>query len=138
MSDKILTKRLSAFADELRADGFRVYVFQSDVERVAKGGRENCATWFGFSRMVGERECYASVSDSGMFGGYQFSMPIKPSREHGSAMYIGGRDTPEFDELTLENARLYASPTGRNALVGTRENYGPPSYERISVELPAE
>ena len=123
---KVLTEELSQFAHELREAGFRTYVFTSDVKRVENGGREACATHLGFSREVDGRECRASVSQEyRSFGGYTFSMPIKPSREHGSAMFIGGDSAPEFDELTLENARLYASPTGRNALVGTHENYAP-------------
>lgn len=134
--DEILTERLAQFADELRSEGFRVYVFRSDVKRVERGGKQSCARWLGFSREVDGRECYASVSDSGRFGGYQFSMPIKPSRVNGSSMFIGGAEATEFDELTLDNARLYASPTGRNALVGTQENYGPASYGGIAVELP--
>jgi len=113
---------LADFGKELMSAGFRVYVFRSDQDRVAKGGREGCATTLGFSRQVEGRECFGSVS----FGlsGFQFSMPIKPSTKHGSAMFISKADrAPEFDDLTLTNAELYASPTGYNPLVGTHENH---------------
>lgn len=117
---RIVTPELADFGKELLAAGFKVFVFRSDVERVSKGGKESCATTVGFSRVVDGRECFGSVSYS--LAGYQFSMPIKPSREHGSAMFIGGDKLPEFDSLTLANAELYASPTGFNRLVGTQEN----------------
>lgn len=118
---RIVQSELSDFGKELLAAGFKVYVFRSDAERVAKGGRESCATHIGFSRVVGEQECFASVSYG--LAGYQFNMPIKPSRKHGSSMFIGDTDQmPEFDSLTLANAELYASPTGFNRLVGTQSN----------------
>jgi hypothetical protein len=131
---RIVTPELSAFGKELLAHGFRVFVFRSDVERVAKGGRESCATTIGFSRVVGEQECFASVSYG--LAGYQFDMPIKPSRQHGSSMFIGDTDTmPEFDSLTLDRAELYASPTGFNPLVGTQNNYVDEWHDRLYVEV---
>lgn len=118
---RIVLTDLATFGKELLAAGFTVYVFRSDVERVAKGGKESCAKTIGFSRIVDEQECFANVSYG--LAGYQFSMPIKPSRENGSGMFIGKTDNmPEFDSLTLANAELYASPTGFNPLVGTQRN----------------
>jgi hypothetical protein len=118
---RIVLPDLATFGKELLAAGFTVYVFRSDVERVAKGGKESYATHIGFSRIVNEQECFASVSYG--LAGYQFSMPIPPSREHGSSMFISKADhMPEFDSLTLANAELYASPTGFNPLVGTQRN----------------
>jgi hypothetical protein len=120
---RIVLPELSDFGKQLLAEGYKVFVFRSDVERVAKGGKESCATTIGFSRVVDGRECFASVSRGYGRGGYQFSMPMKPSRKHGSSMFIGNTDqTPEFESLTLDNAELYASPTGYNRLVGTQEN----------------
>lgn len=118
----ILTPDLAEYAAMLADNGFRVYVFTSDVARVAKGGKKACATSLGFSRIVDGDECRASVSTT-YFGRPQFSMPIKPSRQHGSAMFIGGDSAPEDDGLTLYNAELYASPTGTNRLVGTHKNH---------------
>jgi len=118
---RIARPELSDFGKQLLAAGFKVFVFRSDVERVAKGGLESCATTIGFSRVVDDQECFASVSYG--IAGYQFSMPITPSRRYGSAMFIGDTDqTPEFDSLTLDNAELYASPTGYNRLVGEQKN----------------
>lgn len=130
---RIVRPELSDFGKQLLAAGFRVFVFRSDVERVAKGGMESCATTIGFSRVVDERECFASVSRE--VAGYKFSMPITPSRKHGSSMFIGDTDEmPEFDSLTLSNAELYASPTGYNRLVGTQEN-DPEWQDKLYTEV---
>lgn len=118
--DRILIPELADYAKELVGAGFSVYVFTSDVKRVDNGGKESCATHLGFSRVVGDQVCFASVSYS--LAGFQFDMPMKPSRQHGSSMFIGGADAPEFEELTVRKAELYASPTGRNLLVGTQAN----------------
>jgi hypothetical protein len=118
---RIVLPELSDFGKLLLAEGFKVFVFRSDVERVAKGGKESCATTIGFSRVVDGQECFASVSYGNT--GYQFSMPIKPSRTNGSSMFIGDTDQmPEFDSLTLDNAELYASPFGFNRLVAMQKN----------------
>lgn len=132
---RIVRPELADFGKLLLAEGFKVFVFRSDVERVAKGGMESCAETIGFSRVVDEQECFGTVSYG--IAGHQFNMPIKPSREHGSAMFIGDTDQmPEFDELTLENAELYASPTGFNRLVGTQNNYRDPVWQdRLYVEV---
>jgi hypothetical protein len=118
---RIALPELSDFGKRLLAEGFKVFVFRSDVERVGKGGKESCATTIGFSRVIDGQDCFASVSYG--LAGYQFSMPIAPSRKNGSSMFIGDTDRmPEFDSLTLDNAELYASPTGYNRLVGTQKN----------------
>lgn len=130
---RIVQSDLSDFGKELLAAGFKVYVFRSDAERVAKGGKESSATHIGFSRVVNERECWGSVDYS--LAGYQFHMPIKPSRENGSSMFIARTDqAPEFEELTLANAELYASPIGWNPLVRRQENY-PGWYRDLYVEV---
>jgi hypothetical protein len=138
--DTILIPELAEFAGLLTNNDFRVYVFKSEITRMERGGLESSVKHLGFSRVVDDRECFASVSLDGRFGGpprphhrplrlsarpllpWSFSMPIKPSREHGSGMFIGGDHIEDFDLLTLPNAMLYASPTGRNHLVGTHEN----------------
>lgn len=130
---RILNPELAAYAKELMAAGFRIYVFKDDVERVAKGGLPAGATSFRFSRMVGDRECVGSVE--GRWGGYSFHMPIKPSRENGSAMFIGGIEANEWDDLTVANAELYASPTGRNNLVGLQQNHGSEGYAHLYTEI---
>lgn len=130
---RIVRPELADFGKQLLAAGFKVYVFKSDTERVAKGDMESVGTHIRFSREVDGRTCFGSVSYG--LSGHQFNMPIKPSREHGSGMFISHRDqAPEFDELTIENAELYASPTGYNPLVGTHENYDK-GYDHLYVEV---
>lgn len=139
---QILKPFLAAFAQELLADGFKVYLFTSDIQRVAKGGKAQWATWFGFSRTVEGIECAGSVSED-FFQTVKFSMPIKPSTKNGSGMWLGNAATLRTIEtygsateaMTVENARLYASPTGYNPLVGIQQNDGPKHYERIVTEV---
>lgn len=128
---RILKPALAEFAKELLANGYKVYVFKSDIKRVANGGLESVATSMGFSREVDGETRYASVS-IGHFEAANFSFPIRPSRQHGSSMWIGGakelRDQDTYgsmsEALILENAALYTSPTASNPLVGTHQNYG--------------
>jgi hypothetical protein len=139
---RILKPFLADFAKELLADGFKVYLFTSDIQRVAKGGMEQVGTWFGFSREVEGIECFASVSED-FFQTVKFSMPIKPSAKNGSSMWLGNAQTLRSMETygsaseakTVENARLYASPTGYNPLVGIQQNRGAESFARIAVEV---
>lgn len=78
-------------------------------------------------------ECFGTVQ-LGYFGGFSHSMPIKPSREHGSSMWVAGvpDSTPDQydrgtmndgDPLTVEAARKVASYRNSNPLVGTQRNY---------------
>jgi hypothetical protein len=137
---RILKPFLADFAKELLADGFKVYLYRSDVERVAKGGKESCATAFGFSRTVDGQECYASVEED-FFQSVKFSMPIKPSRENGSGMWVGGsveHHGTTSEVACVENARLYASPFNSNPLVGRQANYRDPVWQdRLYVEAVA-
>ncbi|HEY5785233.1 MAG TPA: hypothetical protein VIT65_10690 [Microlunatus sp.] len=142
---RILKPVLADYAKELLAAGFRVYVFKSDVERVAKGGRESVGTWFQFSREVDGQVCYASVG-LGFFESPSFSMPIKPSTKNGSSMWVGGstelrqRDGGYgySEALDLRNAELYASPFNSNPLVGRQANYADSAWqERLYVEMSA-
>lgn len=99
---------LSEYADLLAANGFAIYE-----------PRSSHGDYFKYSRVVdGGRECFGYVQHE-YFGGYSHSMPIRPSRENGSSMYIDG----VAGELTLEAARKVARPFNRNELVGRQENY---------------
>ncbi len=118
--ETILTPELAEFARTLNERGFKTFVFRSEIARVENGGREGVHTHLGFSREVDGQECFGSVSYS--LNGYTFHMPIKPSREHGSGMFIGGDNVTEFDVLSITNAEKYASPFGTNHLVGTHAN----------------
>ena len=139
---RILKPFLADFAKELLADGFKVYLFTSDIQRVAKGGMPQVATWFGFSREVDGVECFASVSED-FFQTVKFSMPIKPSAKNGSSMWVGNaatlRTIEHYGSVTeaacVENARLYASPFNSNPLVGRQQNRGAESFARIAVEV---
>ncbi len=132
--DSIFIPELAEYARTLTRNGFRVYVFKSEITRMERGGLESCVKHLGFSRAVDARECFASVSLDGRFGGPSFNMPIKPSREHGSSMFIHGDHAPENEVLTLTNAMLYASPTGSNRLVGIHEN-DPSHIAHLYVEV---
>lgn len=146
-TDNILKPKLAEFAKELAANGYKVYLFKSDIKRVANGGMPQVATSLGFSRFVDGRECFASVS-LGHFDGANFSFPIKPSRQHGSSMWIGGNPRLRShevykgemtEELCLVNAEVYTLPMASNPLVGTHENF-PGTYwgeNGIYVEVPA-
>lgn len=133
----ILTPFLATFAKELLADGFKVYLPDSDVTRVAKGGKPAVGKWFTFSRTVDGQECYAHVSED-FFETVKFSMPIKPSREHGSSMWVGGsveRHGTTSEIACIENARLYTRPFNSNPLVGTHANYWNPLFPDSYVEV---
>jgi len=131
----ILKPFLARFAQELLADGFKVYLPASDITRVAKGGMEKVGTWFTFSRTVDGQECYAHVYED-FFETVKFSMPIKPSVQSGSSMWIGGdaelRSLERYGSTTeaacIENARLYTRPFNSNPLVGRQANYWNPTF----------
>jgi hypothetical protein len=142
---RILKPVLADFAKELLATGeFKVYLPASDVKRVANGGKESVGTWFRFSREVDGKTCYASV-EVGYFDAASFSMPIMPSTRHGSSMWVGDAKTLRTMEqygsiseaLTVENARLYASPFNSNPLVGRQANYADTQFAHLYQEVTA-
>lgn len=130
---RILTPALADYAKELLAAGFKVYVFTSDISRVAKGGREQVAKSFKFSREVDGQTCYGSVA-AGYFGSAEFSMPIRPSTKNGSSMFIGGAEQ-KGEALDVATAEKYASPTGYNHLVGIQQNYGDARFAHLYTEV---
>lgn len=102
---------LRAYADLLQRNGFTIY--------------EPSGWWkfFIYSRVVDGQECFGMVQTNGyrseQFKAYEHSMPIKPSVENGSSMWVEG--VP--NELTVEAAKLIARPTNYNPLVGRQKNY---------------
>lgn len=126
---RILTPFLARYAQELLANGFKVYVFQSDVTRVANGGAEQRRRSFRYSRVVDGQTCYGNVQEE-FFGTVKHHMPIKPSKEHGSAMFVG-----DDDRADLASAERTASPSNWNKLVGTQQNYHDPMSDRMYVEV---
>lgn len=114
---------LRRYADLLAANGFAIY------EPIGSMG-----TYFTYSRMVDDRECFGTVQAE-RFGGYTHTMPIRPSIEHGSSMWVeklpGQRDATNDgsnEALTVAVAKMVAKPANRNALVGKQENYRDPSW----------
>lgn len=99
---------LANYARLLADNGFVIY--------------EPTGSWghFVYSRIVDGQECFGDVQKAnvGAFG-YQHHMPIRPSQENGSSMFVDG--VP--DELTVEAAEMVARPTNRNKYVGTQKNY---------------
>lgn len=104
---------LREYADRLERNGFTIYEPKGTLAR-----------YFLYSRFVGGQECFG-YAESNWYGGptppsgYSHSMPIKPSVEHGSSMFVEG--VP--NELTVEAAQAVARPTNRNNLVGNQKNY---------------
>ncbi|AVD99659.1 hypothetical protein HWB51_gp041 [Mycobacterium phage Cuke] len=99
---------LREYSNLLEANGFAIYE-----------SKDPTFDYFVYSRMVDGRECFGSVSYD-RFEGFNHSMPIKPSREHGSSMFIEGI---RHLEATVEAAKKTASPTNSNKVVGRHENY---------------
>lgn len=107
--ERITDDDLRAYARLLINSGFTVYV----SKRVGFG------TYFLYSRIVDGRTLWGSVELS-RFEGYRHYMPIKPSREHGSSMFVP--DADKMDPLSLEAALLITRPTNYNSIVGTHDN----------------
>ena len=113
---------LRAYAQLLADHGFTIYEPTGAI-----------GTYFTYSRVVDGQECFGTVQVEGpgrFFGGYSHTMPIKPSIEHGSSMWVAnlpGQDDDSndgsYDVLTVEAARMVARPTNYNPLVGTQRNY---------------
>jgi len=109
---------LKAYAHTLAAAGFAIY------EPTGSMG-----SYFTYSRMVDGQECFGTVQAE-YFGGYSHHMPIKPSRENGSSMWVAGlpgqKDSSNdgsYEVLTVEAARMIARPSNRNPLVGVQRNH---------------
>lgn len=109
---------LLAYADRLQEAGFRVY-----IPTPASPGRR--LTYFAYARDVdgSERPCYGFVQYKDFFT-FDHTMPIKPSRENGSSMFVQDvNEVHDPDDLTVEQATRVASPSNWNEIVGTQQNY---------------
>lgn len=109
-----LDEALTAYAALLTEAGFTVTVPTGDWN------------FFRYSRIVDGVECSGTVHQcTYRLEGYSHSMPIRPSRENGSSMWI-----PEvedgWDNLTVEAAELIARPYNSNDVVGSHANYRHP------------
>ena len=98
---------LREYADLLAANGFAIY------EPSGRWGE-----YFMYSQVVDGQECFGTVQYD-RIDGFEHHMPIKPSVENGSSMFVAG--VP--NELTVEAARKVAQPANHNHLVGSQRNY---------------
>lgn len=103
---------LRVYANQLERHGFSIY------EPV--GTKVSSGDYFMYSRTVDGQECFGYVQrDYARAASYSHSMPIRPSVENGTSMYIDGTD----NELTVEAATKVASPFNTNRDVGRQANY---------------
>lgn len=99
--------RLTEYGQRLVTAGFRVWLTPT-------GFRDG-----GF--LTYERDgCYGHLQHS-QFEGWQHDMPLVPSREFGSAMFIG---EPVEDVWSVEAAEQVARPSNGNNVVGIQRNAG--------------
>lgn len=112
---------LAEYADRLEAAGFTIYEPAS-----ARG----TTRFFRYSRLVNGQECFGYVQRDWTGSGYSHSMPIRPSVQHGSSMFVH----KVKGELTVEAARLVARPSNWNDLVGTHANYNDPRWSDMYVK----
>lgn len=116
----IADEALDAYADTLMAAGFTVYEPTGPAAR-----------YFRYSRVVDGQECFGVVQQEALrLQGYSHSMPIKPSKENGSSMFVDGVEDG-FDALTVEAAETVAQPRNHNPLVGWQDNYDDPRTARM-------
>ncbi|AVP42759.1 hypothetical protein SEA_SCHOOLBUS_104 [Mycobacterium phage SchoolBus] len=119
----ITNARLREYADELEAAGFTIY------EPISGPG-----SYFRYSRMVDGKECFGYVQADYLTGGFQHLMPIVPTVQHGSSMWVEGagrKPYPANLTLTVQVARLVASPVNYNELVGKQVNFADPRFEHL-------
>lgn len=109
--NKIRNDALREYAAQLCTAGFTVYVPKSPGWH-----------YIGYSRVIDGQECLGFVQ-RGEFAsdGWKHYMPIKPSLENGSSMWIDG--VPDSQTLTVDDACRVASPVNRNPLVGVQRNH---------------
>lgn len=97
--------RLVEYGNRLKAAGFRVWVTETP-----RGGFLTYAKDGNYGHL-----------QANYFGKWAHDMPLVPSREYGSSMFIG---KPVEDVWSVEAAEQAAQPTNHNDVVGTRRNAG--------------
>lgn len=115
--ETIADPQLREFAQTLLANGFTVWLSKGSLR----------SSYITYSQMVDDKECFGTVSAQRIaLGGSRYThlMPIRPSREYGSSMWVEG--VP--NELSLEAAQKVAQPTNRNHVVGQHENWPDPRF----------
>lgn len=104
MSIEILT----SYGNELVAAGFEVWLTKGYFRSGGYLQYRDPATGAQGSLQYSDHE------------GWQHLMPIVPSRENGSSMFL----ETQTDPFTVDAARECARPTNRNNVVGTQRNAG--------------
>lgn len=117
--------QLADYAAVLQAAGFTVYRHKHPTMRA--GDTPLPSGYFVYSREVDGQILFGIVQEGDfprLGQGLEHHMPIKPSREHGSAMHI---DIPygqrPLGTDTVEYAELITRPRNTNLVVGTHANY---------------
>lgn len=101
------TERLEEYGRRLVAAGFRVWL----TPVTSRSG----------GYLTYERDGFWGHLQSSYFGEWAHDMPLVPSREFGSSMFIG---VPVEDVWSVEAAEQAARATNHNDVVGTRPNAG--------------
>jgi hypothetical protein len=110
------TERLTAYAAKLAAAGFRVWL-------TPMAGRSG-----GF--LTYERGGFYGHLQLSEWDGWQHDMPIVPSREFGSSMFI---EQP-LDPWTVEAAEQAAQEWNTNSAVGRQRNAGSRTWLSSSAQ----
>ncbi|AOE44701.1 hypothetical protein SEA_STROSAHL_98 [Gordonia phage Strosahl] len=106
----IKDEKLREYAQLLHDNGFTVHVPRS------------IAHYFKYSRVVDGNEYYGTVQRCTLrLEGYSHAMPIKPSRDFGSSMYVPDVEDG-WDNLTVEAAEKVAQKFNHNKDVGNQQN----------------
>lgn len=101
---------LAEYAQALKDAGFTVH---------APGGRWE---FLKYSRVVNGVVCGGTVHRAeGLATTWEHLMPIRPSREDGSSMFVDG--VPVTAELMVADAERVAVPFNSNPVVGRRANH---------------
>jgi hypothetical protein len=109
--------RLTAYGNLLKAAGFTVWLTTSGTR--------------GF--LTYERDGHYGHLQYSDFEGWQHDMPLVPSKEYGSSMFIG---EPVADVWSVAAAEQAARATNHNPIVGTRPNAGARTWlSRDAIKL---
>lgn len=105
---------IAAYGQVLMDAGFTVYA--------PAGAKRRRLDFMHYSRNLDGRECFGTIVVN-YFGEFDHHMPVKPSREHGSAIILPGK----FDPFSIETALHHARPSNMGAFIGgvVKENAVP-------------
>lgn len=126
MRDRERQAQLLDFAAELKAAGFRVWVPNDE---------RDSPRYLQFSQIVDGKECFGTVQveQTPLLTGFTYSMPIKPSTQDGSSMFVDGVD--DNVALDVAFASQVAQPRNHNPLVGTKDNSADARWAHMYTEV---